>query len=116
MALVVGQRVRVLPDSADATARRALVLSLDGPDKLEIEFEGSGNEEAVVPAARCRALLPFEEQSASSPPVSAPDLEFRLEISFSASLLGRFYEMSTPSSTPKASSPLSRGTGRARPL
>ena len=64
MAVVVGQRVRVAPSASDGVSRRALVLALEGEDKLEIEYEDT-NEEAVVATAVCSALLEFEEAPAA---------------------------------------------------
>ena len=55
-ALTVGQRIRVAGD--DGLTRRALLLAPDG-DAWELEYEDGG--EAVVPSARCSALLAFEE-------------------------------------------------------
>ena len=63
--VVVGQRVRVAPPSADGVSRRALVLALDGESDVEIEYEGG--EEAVVPVASCTAVLAFEEASFVAP-------------------------------------------------
>ena len=59
--LVVGQRVRVAPAAPDGLARRALVLTFEGTDLVELEYEQPSGEEEVVPLSRCSALLPFEE-------------------------------------------------------
>ena len=58
--LVVGQRIRVAAASTEGVSRRALVLALDGASHLEIEYEGSDGEEAVVSTERCSPLLPSE--------------------------------------------------------
>ena len=60
--VVVGQRIRVAPSASDGVSRRALVLALDGDTDVEVEYEGSGGEEAVIPLSRCTALLAFEEE------------------------------------------------------
>ena len=76
--LVVGQRIRVAPLSADGISRRALILALDDDDKLEIEYEGSGGaEEDVVPITRCSPLLPFElvSEPAETPTARAEQLK-----------------------------------------
>ena len=55
--LSVGQRIRVTGD--DGLSKRALLMAFDGDDAYEVEYEAGG--EAVVPAAKCSALLAFEE-------------------------------------------------------
>ncbi|KOO27080.1 hypothetical protein Ctob_008149 [Chrysochromulina tobinii] len=55
--LSVGQRIRITGD--DGLSKRALLMAFDGDDAYEVEYEAGG--EAVVPAAKCSALLAFEE-------------------------------------------------------
>ena len=71
--LVVGQRIRVLPATADGLARRALILSFDGSDLIEIEYEKAEGAEEVVLRKRCQPLLPFEEKTGSA--AAAADAE-----------------------------------------
>ena len=63
-----GQRVRVAPAASDGQARRALLLSIE-PDSGNFEIEYADDDtEAVVPAARCSALLPFEDAASTAAP------------------------------------------------
>ena len=62
-----------LPATADGLARRALILSFDGSDLIEIEYEKAEGAEEVVLRKRCQPLLPFEEKTGSA--AAAADAE-----------------------------------------